>query len=470
MEEATYVVDILRVNEDLLAKIRDRLSNSRPPTLPPETRTNEKRCIFRLPKRLKKINGKSIEPQVVALGPYHHGKPRLQMMEELKWRWLSYLMESRNGKLEECLIELGPLEKEVRECYSESETNKFSSHELLQMMLVDGYFILMFFIRTLSIAEMDYRDLLPELEKVLELDEAKMVLNDVGIFRLDRAILPKIYGDLLLLENQIPSCVLNTVYKIFSDISPFVHSLSDMAMTFLCSIWDIPKSRNIPNWLGLLHLHNRTPKFRNMPDHSLEWLHLLDLVRLILISRCSTKESSEISRTRIRPFNPIPCVTKLRRAGIKVNRHTADTFLDVKFKNGVIKMPDIILDDSMCSLLVNCVAFEQSCNISKYFSNYAMLLDCLVNTARDVDYLCDHRVIDNYFGTDAEAAQFINNLDVNEYYRKRLNWGNWQWMSFKREYFGKPWLLISALVGFVLLVLTFLQTYYTIYAYVHPKN
>jgi hypothetical protein len=135
------------------------------------------------------------------------------------------------------------------------------------------------------------------------------------------------------------------------------------------------------------------------------------------------------------------------------------------------------------------------CNISKYFSVYATLLDCLVNTARDVDYLCDYHVIDNFFGTDAEAAQFINNLGkdltiykdrgdnddffflldvfgyLNEYYQKRLNWGNWQWTSFKCEYFGKPWLLISAVVGFVLLVLTFLQTFYIIYAYyVHPKN
>jgi hypothetical protein len=114
--------------------------------------------------------------------------------------------------------------------------------------------------------------------------------------------------------------------------------------------------------------------------------------------------------TDYRPFSPIPCVTKLRRAGIKVNRHMADSFLDVKFKNGVIEMPDINLDDSMCLLLVNCVAFEQLCNISKHFSIYVTLLDCLVNTAKDIDYLCDRRVIDNFLGTDTEAAQFINKL------------------------------------------------------------
>ena len=192
-----------------------------------------------------------------------------------------------------------------------------------------------------------------------------------------------------------------------------------------------------------------------------------------------------------RPFSLIPRVTKLCRAGIKVKRNMADTFLNVKFKNGVIQMPDIIFDDSMCSLLLSCVAFKQSCNISKHFSIYPMLLDCFVNTVKDIDYLYGCGVIGNFLGTDEEAAKFINALDkdltiynnrndddyffwldvfggVNEYYRKRLNWG--KWMSFMNEYFGKPWLLITAMVGFVLLVLTFLQTYYTIYAYKHPKK
>jgi hypothetical protein len=65
----------------------------------------------------------------------------------------------------------------------------------------------------------------------------------------------------------------------------------------------------------------------------------------------------------------------------------------------------------MCSFLVNCVAFEQCHKISSnYFSIYVLFLDCLVNTAGDFEYLCDHKVIENYSETDNEAAQFINNL------------------------------------------------------------
>jgi hypothetical protein len=49
------------------------------------------------------------------------------------------------------------------------------------------------------------------------------------------------------------------------------------------------------------------------------------------------------------------------------------------------------------------------------------------------------------------------------------NKGKVQWASFKRRYCNTPWTFISALAALVLLVLTFLQTYYTIYAYVNPK-
>jgi hypothetical protein len=241
-----------RVNEGLLAKMEDRISKStHPSTGTNETGNNEKRCIFRLHRRLKNINSKLFEPQVISLGPYHYGKRQLQNMEELKWRCLASFMERRKGKLEECLIELGLLELEVRECYSLSETDNLSStDELLQMMVVDGCFILMLFIRARG--------------HLAVLDQDEMFIRHNPISWLDMAILPNIYGEL---ENQIPSCVLKTLHKICIR-SP--KSLFVIATNFLWSISVIPKSRNMPD--------------------SLEWLHLLDLVRSIFISHRHNKE------------------------------------------------------------------------------------------------------------------------------------------------------------------------------------
>jgi len=165
----------------------------------------------------------------------------------------------------------------------------------------------------------------------------------------------------------------------------------------------------------------------------------------------------------------------------------ADSFLDVKFRkgklrNGVIQMPNITMDYHMKSFLLNCLAFEQLHNSrTKQFTVYANFLDCLVNTAKDVDYLCDQNIIENYYGKGGDVVLFINKMgkdlafdddqfylsqlfkDVDECYRNKFYV---QVASFKRRYFNTPWSFISALAALYLLVLTFLQTYYTI----KPKN
>lgn len=132
------------------------------------------------------------------------------------------------------------------------------------------------------------------------------------------------------------------------------------------------------------------------------------------------------------------------------------------------------------------MAFEQCHNSSsKHLTTYATFLDSLVNTAKDVEYLSDCNIIENFFGTEAEVARFINNLgkdvafdidlcylsklfnDVHDYYQN--SW-HVQWAGFKYRYFDTPWSFISALAAFVLLLLTVTQTFYTVLAYVNPPK
>ncbi|GAB2231037.1 hypothetical protein Droror1_Dr00027324 [Drosera rotundifolia] len=54
------------------------------------------------------------------------------------------------------------------------------------------------------------------------------------------------------------------------------------------------------------------------------------------------------------------------------------------------------------------------------------MLDCLINSGTNVEYLADKNIIENYFGTEVEIARFINNLgknmsfDVNRCYLAEL--------------------------------------------------
>ncbi|XP_044476912.1 uncharacterized protein LOC123204372 [Mangifera indica] len=55
------------------------------------------------------------------------------------------------------------------------------------------------------------------------------------------------------------------------------------------------------------------------------------------------------------------CVTELKLSGIKfTQRKTPETFLDIKFKNRVLQIPAITFNEMMKTVLINCVALEQS--------------------------------------------------------------------------------------------------------------
>ncbi|CAK9172965.1 unnamed protein product [Ilex paraguariensis] len=65
--------------------------------------------LFRVYDHLCRINVKAYEPEIIATGPYHHGKPNLQAMEEHKLH--------------------------------------LSDNEFVEMMLLDGWFLLEFIVK-----------------------------------------------------------------------------------------------------------------------------------------------------------------------------------------------------------------------------------------------------------------------------------------------------------------------------------
>jgi hypothetical protein len=198
---------------------------------------------------------------------------------------------------------------------------------------------------------------------------------------------------------------------------------------------------------------------------------------------CFPRLGQNVDDTQIQSF---PCISKLRRSGIEVSPGKTDSFLEVKFENGLIEMPSITINDFTRYLLLNCVAFEQCHNsCSKHVTAYVAFLDCLVNTSADVEYLRQRNVIDNYVADDDNVALFINSLgkdvnfgirhfylsklfnDVDKYYRNAFNI---RFTSFTQRYFYTRWPFVSFFAATVLLLLTFVQTVFAIISYVYTKN
>ena len=104
-----------------------------------------------------------------------------------------------------------------------------------------------------------------------------------------------------------------------------------------------------------------------------------------------------------------------------------------------------------------------------------MLLDNLINTAKDVDILSENQIIKNWLNPE-DAVPFFNKLyynacvnelyyhnickQVNEYYNR--SWPRWRAMLV-RNYFNTPWAILSTAAAVILLILTFVQTWYAVF-------
>ena len=77
-------------------------------------------CIFTVPNQLRMVNETAYEPQIISIGPYHHGKLHLKAMEEHKIRYLQRFLKGRgDNSLPRLVEEMREVEEQVRNCYSE---------------------------------------------------------------------------------------------------------------------------------------------------------------------------------------------------------------------------------------------------------------------------------------------------------------------------------------------------------------
>ncbi|KAL7247885.1 hypothetical protein ACSBR2_002731 [Camellia fascicularis] len=437
-----HTITVWEVNQARLDSMRQKITAT--PLLLRKTAGHSSCSIFRVPQTLIDINGSAYQPHILSIGPYHHSQPHLQMIEEHKWRFLGSLLtrtQSKGLTLEDYLKAIQPLESKARDSYS--ETIRFDTDEFIEMLVLDGCFIIELFRKIGNVVRFDQNDPLVSLSWVYSF----------------------FLRDLIRLENQIPFFILQRLFDL--SIMPGEESgpsLAKLAIDFFN------------------HAIQR-PDDVIAQCQTLQGKHLLDFLRSSFIPEDQQQYNQ---RNPAAATHVIQCVSKLRRAGINLRQGKVaeDSFLVVKFKNGVLEMPTIFIDDFMSCFIINCIAYEQcQKNCSKHFTTYATFLDCLINTAKDVEYLSDQNIIENYFGTDAELAKFINNLgrdvtfdieicylsglfsEVNQYYKN--SW-HVQWATFSYTcniHFSSPWWFMSALAAFVLLVLSVVQTLYTVLSY-----
>lgn len=452
---------------DWVINIRERLEQARQEDV---AGAWGKLSIYRVPQCLREGDEKAYIPQTVSLGPYHRGKKRLRNMERHKWRALYHVLKRTRQDVKLYLDSVKELEEKAAACY-EGQIG-LGSNEFVEMMVLDGCFVLELF-RGVT-------------EGFKQLGYSR---ND-PVFAM-RGSMHSIQRDMIMLENQLPLFVLDRLFGLQCGLPDQRGMVAKLAIRFFDPLMptDEPLSKTDRNRLQSSLGHAATFD----PFSEQGSLHCLDVFRRSILQtgpkpepRIWIKRWSHARRVADkRRQQLIHCVTELSNAGIKFEKQKTDRFWDVKFKNGILKIPRLLIHDGTKSLFLNLIAFEQ-CHLdcSNDITSYVIFMDNLINSPADVAYLHYHGIIEHWLGSDAEVADLFNRLceevvfDINDSYLSRLSeevnryydhrWNAWR-ASLKHNYFNNPWAIISLVAAVVLLLLTFAQSFYGIYGYYRPR-
>ncbi|OMO76671.1 hypothetical protein COLO4_25494 [Corchorus olitorius] len=347
-------------------------------------------------------------PKLAAFGPHHRGKADLRCFDEdHKWEFLSRFLsrtESLGRDRRFYAQRLMGLRESTKRCYSEKIVMPCDDAELVNMMLLDGSFMV---------------------ELFREYEEGKDFTWPWHVQTL--------IADLLKLENQIPFFILEELFNC-SNIGQHksIQTLPVLALRFLSQAFWNPSDMIFINLQIQQH-----PK------------HLLDLFRSSLLP----KPITNLQEKKYHPLaHSIQSVKQLRSAGIILRQKTAKSILEIDFRKFQIpplalQIPPVAIDDLTNTILVNCVALEQCLpDQSKHFTAYVCFMNCLMKQPEDVGFLQSVDIIKHVSADEKCFLSMLNSLGRNVSFSVRdcylwkqfreinLYYNSW-WASIRRNMF-----------------------------------
>ncbi|KAM7255917.1 hypothetical protein ACFE04_011658 [Oxalis oulophora] len=433
--------------------------------------------IFKVPIQQRRENNDSYEPHMLAIGPFHRGIDRLQAMEVHKKIYLNELLDRMGVDIITLIDALKGLEKIARKSYAEHVS--LDSDYFVEMMLLDGCFIIELLLKNC-------------IKSLIKTDD--LIFKGIWmIYSLKR--------DMLLLENQLPFFVLLEIYNLTKDSKhekeilaeieeqkqhQISIALRDMQEATVPLSEDGNMSPSLTSTKCLQHMirnffeeilpGSKFSEISNGHKHK----HLLDFVH-------KSWHYPKVKEGKHEYSGHIRCATELQEAGISFRKSKNPNLFEITFQNGILEIPEIVIENRTESFLRNLIAYEQ-CSvyvIPIYIFDYVIVMDRLINSEKDVELLRRHRIIENTLGNDEVVAKMFNRMcnfvvisgefrylelfkKVNDHCDK--TW-NHRMAKLRHNYFNSPWALISFTAAVIILLLTFAQTNYSVLTYYHvdPK-
>ncbi|GMN57187.1 hypothetical protein TIFTF001_026297 [Ficus carica] len=316
--------DYITVESHAPANELENMMNSTNLTMSPQ------RCIFKVPNILKRRNPNAYAPDAFSIGPYHYGEEHLQATQKIKLMYLHDLISGFPGTDPKTMLRtltgaISTVEQEARDCYADP-IDSIGKDELVKILVLDGCFLIELFRKNA--------------DKNLRKDDDPVFTTG--------CMLEFLGHDMMLLENQIPWLVLELLFKITCR-KPQDRTTSHLRRLVLdyCYYVDISLSRSPSNNKALLSREHESK-------------HILDLLRNSLVLPSNLIKEESVNEESIE-WTSMPSAARLREAGIKFKKRTesSKSILDIKFEDGVLKMPPLAIHEDTESLFRNLICLEQ---------------------------------------------------------------------------------------------------------------
>ncbi|CAM0882866.1 unnamed protein product [Alopecurus aequalis] len=330
--------------------------------------------MHRYPASMRELDERYTVPTIVSIGPYYHGRDHLKKAEEAKHAAAYSCIKHSGVSVQEMYDAVVSVADEARGLYDKDTMAGIEDDDFWPMMFYDACFLLQFMLSRSSKKSTMH----PWLSNFLKTNK------DV------------IYHDILLLENQLPWVVLETLAR-FTPVN-----VRNFAKAFKATLQNsrvsTPLKVSKPNLLPFMVLH-----------------------RLRTDSRISLATSNSTFKS-----------TELAHMGFMVGRLNAELFL-----------PHILLSYVSASFLVNMAAFEITSKPRSGHGedtavcSYVQLLGMLMDREEDVQELRSRRILQGGGGlTNKKTLDFFTSLqgvtrgrfyhrtirDVEMYKQNRRTW------------------------------------------------
>ncbi|KAJ4835754.1 hypothetical protein Tsubulata_015925 [Turnera subulata] len=397
------------------------------------------------------IFSRYLRPKVLILGPIHHDPCNIEA-ERIKHKLAALFIwrHAFSGQVpESAYVRIHNRIQEFKQYFDEDVIKDYTNEQLSLMLYIDACALLFFVV---------------------------CFVNGLHELKIENLPLSLARNDVFLLENQLPYGLFDLITEGTVFNRSVHHFILDFARLYTVAAGTI--ERGPEDTIS----HKR--------DHILEvlWNTCTNRHETVHTTIFGAKVKGNLYRNYQFPLAWSQSHSLKELKAVRVHLKPSETTLltDIAFSPQILsaslELPRLVIDDSTAVKLSNIIAYEMCTDFKKQsqVTSYICFLNTLIANVEDVTELQSAGVLINFLPSNEEAFQLIRQMasnwvsdskvfegvkkEIQEYLTRRRTTTIVSWFAEAAQvYFKTPWSTITVLAATFAILVSVVQTYFTIF-------